>query len=111
MENDFYCDVILKGKVKINKVLETENFLAYHHTKPAWAVHIIVIPKFHVLNLSELILNHKDMIPEMMDILQKVVIKTEQDYGGCRLTTNTGNVQNSKHLHWHIYVGDMNMDL
>lgn len=34
MSEDFYCDEVLSGKTKVNKVLETENVLAYHHTRP-----------------------------------------------------------------------------
>lgn len=40
MTEDFYCDEVLSGKTKVNKVFETENVLAYHHTRPFWPVHI-----------------------------------------------------------------------
>jgi histidine triad (HIT) family protein len=33
MTEDFYCDEVLSGKTHVNKVLETRNVLAYHHTK------------------------------------------------------------------------------
>ena len=36
MSNDFYCDEVLSGRTPVNKVLETENVLAYHHTRPFW---------------------------------------------------------------------------
>lgn len=34
MTEDFYCDEVLNGKTQVHKVLETENVLAYHHTRP-----------------------------------------------------------------------------
>lgn len=34
MTEDFYCDEVFSGKTKVNKVLETDNVLAYYHTKP-----------------------------------------------------------------------------
>lgn len=54
MSEDFYCDEVLSGKTKVNKVLETENVLAYHHTRPFWPVHIVAIPKKHISSLITL---------------------------------------------------------
>ncbi len=34
MTEDFYCDEVLSGKTLVNKVLETNNVLAYYHTRP-----------------------------------------------------------------------------
>lgn len=47
---DFYCEQALSGKTPIKIVAETENVLAYHHTKPHWPVHIVLIPKKHILS-------------------------------------------------------------
>jgi histidine triad (HIT) family protein len=30
--DDFYCDMVFSGKVKVKKVKETDNILAFHHT-------------------------------------------------------------------------------
>ncbi|WP_017187750.1 HIT domain-containing protein, partial [Alkalibacillus haloalkaliphilus] len=51
MTEDFYCDEVLSGKTQVNKVLETENVLAYYHTRPFWPVHIVAIPKKHISSL------------------------------------------------------------
>jgi histidine triad (HIT) family protein len=45
--DDFYCDMALSGKVPLDIVAETEQVLAFHHTRPFWPVHIVVIPKAH----------------------------------------------------------------
>src|SRR5437899_2933620 len=45
---DFYCDVALKGTVALRKEYESDAVLAYHHTRPFWPVHIVVIPKKHI---------------------------------------------------------------
>lgn len=34
MTEDFYCDEVLSGRTYVKKVLETDNVLAYHHTRP-----------------------------------------------------------------------------
>ncbi|WP_338130454.1 HIT domain-containing protein [Cohnella ginsengisoli] len=42
---DFYCEEVLSGKTDVEKVLETENSLAFYHSRPYYEVHIVVIPK------------------------------------------------------------------
>ncbi|HKZ85569.1 MAG TPA: HIT domain-containing protein [Anaerolineae bacterium] len=106
MTHDFYCDEVLKGRVPIQVVIETENVLAYHHTNPQWPVHIVVIPKYHVESLLSLSCENTELLSEMMFVLQKVIGKVLEEHEGCRLTTNFGNCQTTKHLHWHVYVAD-----
>ena len=105
MGGDFYCDEVLSGNVAINKVMETKSVLAYHHTNPKWPVHIVIIPKFHVNSLIELIHDHRYVLVEAFEVIAAVVNKVQQEHGGCRLTTNFGRFQTSKHLHWHVFVG------
>ena len=33
---DFYCDEVLSGNTPVEKVFETDNVLAYRHTRPFW---------------------------------------------------------------------------
>jgi hypothetical protein len=39
MTNDFYCDEALSGRTPVKVVRETDGVLAFHHTRPYWAVH------------------------------------------------------------------------
>ena len=54
MSDDFYCDEAISGRTPIDVVLETDDVLAFHHTRPFWPVHIVVVPKQHVPSLTEL---------------------------------------------------------
>jgi hypothetical protein len=45
---DFYCDEALSGRTPVEVVAETNEVLAFRHTRPFWPVHIVVIPKRHV---------------------------------------------------------------
>ena len=106
MERDFYCDEILTRKVQVKIVHETENILAFYHTKPSFPLHIVIIPKAHTLDLTTCIEDLGDIIPEMMDVLKIVIQKVMNQYGGCRLTTNFGKFQQTRHLHWHVYINN-----
>ena len=49
---DMYCKEIIPGKLKVDIVFETNNVMAFHHTKPYWEHHIVIIPKIHINSLS-----------------------------------------------------------
>ena len=109
MTHDFYCDEVLTGKVPVRIIIETENVLAYHHTNPQWPVHIVVIPKYHMESLLDLSCENTRLLLEMTAVLEEVIRKVLEEHGECRLTTNFGNCQTTKHLHWHVYVADKMM--
>ena len=52
---DFYCDQVLTGQVPVERIADTENALAFHHTQPYWPVHIVIIPKRHIASLAALV--------------------------------------------------------
>jgi len=101
---DFYCENVLSGKIPVEKVTETENVLAYKHTRPYWPVHIVVIPKVHIDSL--LTIDDPKLLLEIMDVVRKVANNVVQEFGACRVVTNLGRYQESKHLHWHIGAGE-----
>jgi histidine triad (HIT) family protein len=106
MTEDFYCDEVLSGKTKVNKVLETENVLAYYHTRPFYPVHIVAIPKKHIPSFITLEESDNELLLELLGVIKKVATKVTEENGACRVITNLGNYQDSKHLHWHIVFGE-----
>ena len=106
MSEDFYCDEVLSGRTIVQKVLETDNVLAYYHTRPYWPVHIVVIPKRHIDSLITLQPEDDGLLMEMLTVLRKVASQVIEEHGGCRVVTNLGKYQDSKHLHWHIGFGE-----
>ncbi|WP_088002643.1 HIT domain-containing protein [Gottfriedia solisilvae] len=103
---DFYCEEVLSGKTKVNIVHETERVLAYHHTKPFYPIHIVVIPKKHISSLLTIEEEDQDLLLEMLSVIKIVADKVNSDAGACRVSTNLGNYQDSKHLHWHVASGN-----
>ncbi len=54
MSDDFHCVEAISGRTEVEVVLETDDVLAFHHTRPFWPVHIVVVPKRHVPSLTDL---------------------------------------------------------
>ncbi len=105
MTEDFYCEEVLSGKTIVKKVLETDNVLAYYHTNPFYPVHIVAIPKKHISSLLTLEESDHPLLLELMTVIQSTAKMVTEEYGACRVITNLGKYQDSKHLHWHIISG------
>jgi histidine triad (HIT) family protein len=103
--NDFYCEQILSGHLKVEVVEETPHILAFKHTTPYWPVHIVVIPKKHIESIAMLTANDSTMILDAIRAVVKVAADIQATDGGCRVSTNVGNYQSTKHLHWYIHSG------
>lgn len=104
MSEDFYCDEVLSGKTAVEKVFETENVLAYQHTRPFWDTHVVVIPKTHVGSL--LTIDDNALLIELLDVVKHVAASVVQEKGAARVLTNLGEYQDSKHLHFHVNSGE-----
>lgn len=104
--NDFYCDFVLNEKVAVKKIYESDEVLAFFHTKPSYEFHAVVIPKRHVLNIMSVesgSVGGQGLWVELLKGIQGVV-------GACKLETfriisNSGEYQDSKHLHIHVIAG------
>ena len=106
MTSDFYCDEVLSGNTTVQIVAETDRVLAYHHTRPYWPAHIVVIPKPHVPPLTDLGSASDELLHEILAVVREVAGTVEQDHGKARVLTNLGEYQDSKHLHFHVNSGD-----
>ena len=103
MGDDFYCEQALSGRTPVDVVVETDDVLAFRHTRPFWPVHIVVIPKTHV---DSLLTVEKELLDELLDVVKTVAALVLRDNGAARVLTNLGEYQDSKHLHFHVSSGE-----
>lgn len=103
--SDFYCDEALSGRTAVDVVAETETVLAFHHTRPYWPVHIVVVPKAHVPSLIDLGGADEGVLDDLLAVVRRVARQVTDEHGACRVVTNNGRYQDSKHLHFHVGYG------
>ncbi len=108
---DFYCDQVLSGRTSVEVVTETTRVLAFHHTQPYWPVHVVVIPKQHIASFVALEEGEMSIVQEMMEVAAELCRKITTEHGGCRLSTNCGDHQTTKHLHFYIHSGERIRDV
>ncbi len=98
MPEDFYCDFALNNKIEVEKIKETEDVLAFYHTKPSYKIHIVVIPKLHIDNLNSV--GDLEIIKEIFMVIKDVA--EELNLKDFKVINNNGKYQDSKHLHFHV---------
>lgn len=101
----FYCQNIINGSLEVEVVHESENAIAFQHTRPYFEAHIVVIPRRHIDSLSSIESTNSVLAVEFIQAIQKITEQLERKWGGCRVSSNVGNYQSSKHLHWYIHAG------
>src|SRR5215212_3673398 len=106
MTNDFYCTEVLSGRTPVRKVIETDDVLAFHHTRPFYPAHVVVIPKRHIGSLLTLEEEDDNLLLQLFGIIRRVAAEIVEEHGACRVLTNLGEYQESKHLHWHVVSGE-----
>jgi histidine triad (HIT) family protein len=106
MSTDFYCDEALSGRTPVAVVMETDGVLAFHHTRPFWPVHIVVVPKVHVPSLIDLGEASETVLHEVLAVVRRVAAQVTRVHGACRVLTNLGRYQDSNHLHFHVNAGE-----
>ena len=102
LSEDFYCDEVLSGRTQVDKLIETEHVLAYHHTRPFWETHIVIVPKTHI---DSLLTVDNETLAELLEVVKIVASQVVAEKGGARVLTNLGEYQDSKHLHFHVNSG------
>ena len=101
---DFYCDYVLSGKLKVKRIYETNRVLAFHHTKPSYPFHVVIIPKAHIPTLLDL--EDAELAFDMIEAAKQIIKDNALQESSYRLVTNGGSNQDSHHFHLHLISGD-----
>ncbi|KQV64896.1 HIT family hydrolase [Nocardioides sp. Root122] len=103
--DDFYCDVAIPRAVPLEVVHEDELVLAYHHTRPFWEVHVVVVPKRHIASFTTVSAQDEVDVRALLAVVQRIARRVEVEHGAAAVLTNLGRYQDSKHLHVHVHSG------
>jgi histidine triad (HIT) family protein len=95
---------IINGEIPCNKVLENDDFLAFHDINPKAPIHILIIPKKEYKCFQEV---EPEIMCEMTKFIHEVAELLGLDTNGYRLITNNGENggQEVLHLHFHLLGG------
>lgn len=105
MTECLFCKIVA-GEIPAEIVFETDQAIAFRDIDPKAPSHILVIPRKHYDNITELTRADVALAGALLDVVTQV-IQQEALIHGYRLVANTGpNAgQSVDHVHFHILGG------
>ncbi len=106
MTDCIFCKIVNKeSPAKI--VYEDSNFIALKDINPKAPLHLLIIPKEHIISVNHLGGKNKELIGELFLVAQKIAQKQGVAETGYRLIFNVGKNagQTIDHLHLHLMGG------
>ena len=106
MNDCIFCEIV-KGDIPSKKAYEDELVYAFHDIAPAAPVHVLVIPKEHVLaGVDEVTEDNAAIVAHIFTVIPKIA-KELGLTGGYRVVSNIGADagQTVRHIHFHIIGG------
>ena len=106
MDDCIFCKII-NGDIPCNKVYEDNDVLAFYDVNPATPIHILVIPKKHIVSLIDVKPEDGLIISKIFSVINEIAKNMKFDNDGFRVITNCGDDsgQEVKHLHFHVLAG------
>jgi histidine triad (HIT) family protein len=103
--NCIFCKIVA-GQIPARKVFEDDHLLAFHDINPWAPVHILVIPKLHLVSMADVTDEHAALLGRMMAVTPRLMRELGVT-NGYRHVINTGpdGRQEVMHLHLHVMGG------
>jgi histidine triad (HIT) family protein len=86
----------------VRRLCETETLLAFHHPRPSYPVHILLVPKAAPAGLEALQGDEMALYADMIAAVQRLVRELDLAPHGYRLIINGGVYQEVPILHAHL---------
>ena len=106
-QNDTVFGKIIRGELPSDKVYEDDDVLAFKDLNPAAPVHILVIPKKHIVNAFDAEEEDAELLGKLILAAKKVAVDQGLEEDGFRLVINNGAGvgQSVFHIHAHVLGG------
>ena len=105
MTECIFCKIVA-GELPSKTAYEDEELLVFHDIHPVAPVHLLMIPKRHIVSLAECHADDEGLLGRMLLLAPKLAREHGLD-NGFRTTINTGRGggQLVFHLHVHVFGG------
>lgn len=106
MEDCLFCKIVAR-EVKADVIREGERVVAFRDVRPRAPTHVLIIPKAHVKDVSQVGEVHGPMLAEALAVAGEIAAADGIAESGYRVVANVGpNAgQSVFHLHFHLLGG------
>lgn len=104
--NCIFCR-IARGELSSQIVHEDERAVAFRDVNPQAPLHLLVIPRRHVISLAELDGEEAELSAHLLRVVARVAREQGLEERGYRVVANVGEHggQTVDHLHFHVLGG------
>ena len=88
--------------IPVKKLRQTATLLAFYHPRPAYPVHILIVPKRAIADLGGLDESDQEFLLDLVSVVQSLVDEFNLKETGYRLVSNGGKYQDIPQLHFHL---------
>ena len=101
MDECIFCRIVQKT-VPSDIVYEDEDFLVFPDIRPKAPIHLLIMPKKHIVSLMDVSQEDNKLVKELLLIAKKVA--EEKNIKGYKLQMNVGKDggQEIDHIHLHL---------
>jgi histidine triad (HIT) family protein len=86
--------------IPVKRLRETDTLMAFHHPKPSYPFHVIIVPKKEVASLMQIGPSDAVFLSDLYSTVQSLV--NEFKLPAYRLIVNGGEFQEFPQLHFHL---------
>lgn len=106
MADCIFCDII-QGEKEAEIVYQDDQFVAFEDINPKAPVHILIVPREHIVSINHLDDDHRDLMGNLLLIASKVADEVGVKERGYKLVFNVGRGggQVIDHIHLHLLGG------
>ncbi|GAA0115771.1 histidine triad nucleotide-binding protein [Clostridium senegalense] len=106
MSDCIFCK-IAKGEIPSQKVYEDDKVLVFNDINPEAPVHVLVIPKEHIVSANKITEENSDIISHIFVVINKIAKELKIAEDGFRIVNNIGKNggQTVGHMHFHVLGG------
>ncbi|MDR1418476.1 MAG: HIT domain-containing protein [Endomicrobium sp.] len=105
-ENCIFCK-IAKKEISSHKIYEDEVVFAFEDINPKAPIHIIIIPKKHIVSLCDVSCKEEQILGHIQIVASKISKQFKEMKNGFRIINNCGvdAGQTVFHIHYHLLGG------
>jgi histidine triad (HIT) family protein len=101
-----FCKIVA-GKLSSDQVYSDDHVVIFKDINPKAAVHLLIVPREHIISLNELDVGHDGLVAHIMRLLPKIAKEQGLDDGfRTIINTGSGGGQLVFHLHFHLLGGE-----
>ncbi len=89
-------------KLPLNYIRESDTLVAFHHPRPSYKTHILLVPKKGISSIEQLDKEDHAFLLELFQCVQSLVTEFNLSKTGYRLVANGGKYQEIPQLHFHL---------